>query len=203
MIKCHMIFDVKLGENFGRKARLVGGGHMTTAPTSITYSSVVSRDSVRLALTIAAFNGLDILACNIQNAYLTAKCREKIWTVAGPEFVPEEVSMMIVKMALYGLKSSGAAFRSKLAGVLRDIQYYPTKADPDVWIRPAVKADWTEYYEMVLCYMDDVIAIFADPMKTIDGVKKVFKLKDDKAEPPDMYLGALLQKVKTADGLSK
>ena len=36
MIKCHMIFDVKLGENFRRKARLVGGGHMTTAPTSIT-----------------------------------------------------------------------------------------------------------------------------------------------------------------------
>ena len=89
MIKCHMIFDVKLGENFRRKARLVGGGHVTTAPTSITYSSVVSRDSVRLALTIAALNGLDILACNIQNAYLTAKCREKIWTVAGPEIGPE------------------------------------------------------------------------------------------------------------------
>ena len=86
MIKCHMIFDVKLGENFRRKARLVGGGHMTTAPTSITYSSVVSRDKMRIALTVAALNGLDILACNIQNAYLTAKCREKIWTIAGPEF---------------------------------------------------------------------------------------------------------------------
>ena len=108
--------------------------------------------------------------------------------------------MMIVKMALYGLKSSGDAFRSKLAGVLRDLQYDHTKADPDVWIRPAVKADGTEYYEMVLCYVDDVLAISADPMKTIDGVKKVFKLKDDKAEPPDMYLGASLQKVETADG---
>ena len=62
-IKCHIIFDVKLGENFSRKARLVGGGHTTTAPASITYSSVVSRDSVRIALTIAALNDLDILAC--------------------------------------------------------------------------------------------------------------------------------------------
>ena len=44
---------------------------MTTAPTSITYSSVVSRDSVRIALTIAALNGLDILAFDIHNAYLT------------------------------------------------------------------------------------------------------------------------------------
>ena len=79
-----MVFDVKLGENFRRKARLVGGGHTTTDPASINYSSVVSRDSVRIALTIASLNDLDILACDIQNAYLTAVCREKIWTRAGP-----------------------------------------------------------------------------------------------------------------------
>ena len=36
-IKCHMIFGVKLGENFRRKARLVGGGNITTAPASSTY----------------------------------------------------------------------------------------------------------------------------------------------------------------------
>ena len=81
-----MIFDIKLGKNFRRKARLVGGGHTTTAPSSITLSSVVSRDSVRIALTIEALNELDILACDIHNAYLTALCRENIWTFAGPEF---------------------------------------------------------------------------------------------------------------------
>ena len=93
---------------------------------------------------------LDILACDIQNAYLMALCREKIWTRAGPEFGSEEGTIMIVKMALYGLKSSGAAFREKLAGVLHDIGYTPSKADPDVWIRPAVKPDGSEYCEMVL-----------------------------------------------------
>ena len=71
-IKCHIIFDVKLGENFIRKVILVGRGHTTTDPASITYSSVVSRDSVRIALTIAALNDLYILACDIQNAYLMA-----------------------------------------------------------------------------------------------------------------------------------
>ena len=30
-IKYHMMFDIKLGENFRRKAQLVGGGHTTTA----------------------------------------------------------------------------------------------------------------------------------------------------------------------------
>ena len=79
-----MIFDVKLGENFRRKARLVGGGPTKTATSLITYSLFVSRDSVRIDLKILALNDLDILACDIQNAYLTEVCRENIWTRAGP-----------------------------------------------------------------------------------------------------------------------
>ncbi len=145
-IRCHLIFDVKMGENFRRKARFVAGGHTTEVPdTLFTYSSVVSRDSVRIALTIAALNGLQIMACDIQNAYLTADCREKIWTVAGPEFGSEAGTVFLVKKALYGLKSAGAAFRSLLADNLMDMGYRPTKADPDVWLRPAIKPDGFEY----------------------------------------------------------
>ena len=40
-IHCHMVFDIKM-EDFCPKARLVAGGHMTKAPPTITYSSVVS-----------------------------------------------------------------------------------------------------------------------------------------------------------------
>jgi hypothetical protein len=43
-IGCHIIFDVKM--DFSRKARFVAGGHTTMAPSSMTYSSVVSRDSI-------------------------------------------------------------------------------------------------------------------------------------------------------------
>ena len=53
-IKCHLIFDIKMGENFRRKARFVAGGHMTDTPTTLAYASVVSRDSVCIALTIVA-----------------------------------------------------------------------------------------------------------------------------------------------------
>ena len=84
-IKCHLIFDVKMGESFRRKARFVAGGHTTEVPDSIiTYASVVSRDSVRLALTIAALSDLKVMVCDIQNAYLTADCRGKY----GLEQVP-------------------------------------------------------------------------------------------------------------------
>ena len=55
-VRCHMIFDVKM-EDFRRKARFVAGSHMTKAPATLTYASVVSRETVRIALTIAALNG--------------------------------------------------------------------------------------------------------------------------------------------------
>ena len=55
-IKYHMIFDIKLGKNFRTKDRLVVEGHTTKSPSSITFLLVVSRDSVRIALTITVFN---------------------------------------------------------------------------------------------------------------------------------------------------
>ena len=60
-----MIFEIKLGENFRRKDRLVGGRHKTATHASITYLLVLSRDLVRIALAIVALNELDILACDI------------------------------------------------------------------------------------------------------------------------------------------
>ena len=74
----HIIFDIKLGEGFRRKARFVGDGHKTETPNSVTYSSVVSRDSVRIILMIAALNDLNIEGADIENVYLTAPCGEKV-----------------------------------------------------------------------------------------------------------------------------
>jgi hypothetical protein len=86
-MKCHMVFDIKM--EFTRKARYVAGGHMTDPPATLTYSSVVSRDSVRIAFLLAALNDIDILACDIGNAYLNASPREKVYTTAGPKFGAE------------------------------------------------------------------------------------------------------------------
>ena len=107
---------------------------------------------------------------------------------------------MIIKRALYGLKSSGAAFRAKLADCIWDMGYRPSKADPDVWLKPATKANGHKYYEMILCYVDDVISISEKPMRAIEGIQSIFKLKGDKAGIPDMYLGAGIEKVETASG---
>ena len=79
-----------------RKARYVAGGHTTDPPSSITCSSVVSRDSIRISFTLAALNNVDIGAADIGNAYLKAKCQEKIWTVVGTGFGSEKGKVMLV-----------------------------------------------------------------------------------------------------------
>ena len=83
----HIIFDIKLVEDFRGKARFMGNVHKTRPPNSVTYSSVVSRDSVRIMLLVVALNNLDIQGADIENAYLTEPCREKVWMYRGIEFV--------------------------------------------------------------------------------------------------------------------
>ena len=132
-IKCHLIFDVNMSDKFPQKARSIAGGHMTDTPSTLAYASVVSRDSVRIALPIAALNVIDILSCDIYNTYLTADCRDKIWTCAVPDFGSEIGTIMIFRNALYEFKSSGAAFCVHLDDTLHEIGFLSTKVDPGVW----------------------------------------------------------------------
>mgnify|MGYP003321204368 FL=1 len=197
-IKCHMIFDVKM--DFTRKARFVAGGHMTNTPPTLTYSSVVSRDSVRLAFLIAALNNLDILACDISNAYLHATCKEKIWFLGGDETGNDKGKVLVITRALYGLKSSGAAWHAKLAGTLQEMKFVSTRADADVYRRPATRPDGTEYYELLLVYVDDILLISHDPKPTLTKLGQIYNIKNDTIAEPTQYLGAQIYKHSLPDG---
>ena len=192
-IECHMIFDVKI--DLTRKARLVAGGHQTDPPKDSTYSSVVSRDSVRIAFLLAALNDLDILAADVQNAYLNAETKEKVYTVAGMEFGANKVGRpVLIVRALYGLKSSGARWRDHMATTLRKAGFIGSMADPDVWMRAQTKPCGTRYWEYVLCYVDDILAVSHDPQAIMDYLSQNYTLKSDSVKTPDTYLGAEVRK---------
>ncbi len=191
----HIIFDIKFGEGFRCKARYVGDGHKTETPNSVTYSSVVSRDSVCIILMITALNDLDIEGAGIENTYLTAPCQEKVWIRGGLEFGDMAGKALIVEKALYGLKSSGAAFRAFLAEAIDQMGFQSSMADPDVWMRPAVKPDGEQYYEYIICYVDDVLAVSAQAKDLLRELQMEFKFKKDKIEPPDIYLVARLARI--------
>lgn len=83
-INVHLIFDVK--QTLKRKARLVAGGNMTDPPKDSVYSGVVSLQSLRIISFLAEFNGLELMAADIGNAYLEAHTKEKVYCIAGSEF---------------------------------------------------------------------------------------------------------------------
>ena len=191
----NLIFDVKLSDNFRRKARFVADGHLVENPESITYITVVSRDSVRILLLAGALNDLNVMGADVKNEFLSEDNLEKHWTRAGPEFGAEQGKVFIVVRSLYGMKSASAAFRSFMAKRLDEIGFKSIPADPEVWLRPAIKPDGEEYYEYVLMYVDDILAISIDPteiLKSMEG--KTVKYKNGKIAPPEMYLGARLKR---------
>ena len=67
-INVHMIFDINMDGKFTRKERLASDIPTTSPPPSITYSSVVSMVSVRIAFLLESLNDLDIFACDTGNA---------------------------------------------------------------------------------------------------------------------------------------
>ena len=163
-IRCHMNFEVKI--DLRCKARYVAGGHLTDPPSSITYSTVVSRESVRIAFLIAALNDLNILAGDIQNAYLNAPTTEKLYCVAGQEWKGDQGRYVIIVRALYGLKSSALAWRNHLSDVLSNsLKFRSSLADPDVWYKPSTKSNGEKYYAYILVYVDDILVIDEDPTK--------------------------------------
>ena len=134
-------------------------------------------------------NNLKVLACDIHKAYVPAMCRENILTVAWTEFGPKKVKVVVVVRGLYGLKSSGAAFRGLLYEQFHDLGCRPLIDGPDVWIIPEVKPGGFMQYEYVLCYVYDMLCISYDLFRTMKVIRAKSKLKGDKIEEPDMYLG--------------
>ena len=193
-ITCHIIFDVKF--DLTRKARYVAGGHLTKVSPSMSYSSVVSRDSVRIMFLVAALNDLDIQMCDIGSAYLNAETRERVWFKAGAEWGDVRAgSQVIIIRALYGLKSSGAEWKKTFSDYIKyTLGYEPcVGADDNIYLRAEKTSDGQEYYSYLVVYVDDVLCINKDPKKVLDMINRDYRLKELPAQPT-MYLGADISK---------
>ena len=171
-IRCHFVYDVK---HDGRhKARLVAGGHLTETPVNSVYSSVVSLKGIRLIIFLAERNSLPIWGTDIGNAYLEAITKEKVCIIAGPEFGPREGHLLIIHKALYGLRSSGLRWHERFSDTLRELGFFPSKAEDDIWMR---KSD--NIYEYIASYVDDLCIAAKDPASIIQAleINRGYKLK--------------------------
>ncbi len=189
---------------FTRKVQYVTGGHCTNPPKVMTYSSVFSRESMQIALFLAALNDLGVHLTDIGNTYLMAQTLECCYVVAGDEFGPELKGCILkIVRVLYRLKSAGTSFHVHLASILWHVMgFMPSLADPNVWMHLAMKPDGTPYYKYILCYVDDVLIISMDPDGIANKLKEHFVLKDvlDPTKKQQCYLGAMIGKYNFLDG---
>jgi hypothetical protein len=94
-ISVHFVFDVK---NDGRhKARLFADGHLTKFSLHSVYSAVVSNKGFRWVI------------------FLEELINPELWATY------EKVYILIISNDLYGLKTSGARWRDRLADWMREL----------------------------------------------------------------------------------
>jgi hypothetical protein len=171
-IRAHLVFDVK---HDGRhKACYITGGHLTNVPNMSVYSGVVSLQGLRMVAFLSELNGLNLWATDIGNAYLEARMSELLFIIASPEFGDLEGHMLVIYKALYRLCSSGLRWHERFSACLRDMGFFPCKAEPDIWMR---RVD--DHYEYIAMYVDDLAISFKDPKAITDILmnKYNFKLK--------------------------
>ena len=83
---------------------------------------------------------------------LMYSCQENIWFVAGAECGPDQQGCVFkLVRALYGLKPSGAAWRAMfLEFIINVMNFKPTRADADVYMRKNFCNGGNPYYEYLL-----------------------------------------------------
>jgi hypothetical protein len=181
-IRVHLVYAVK---HDGRhKARLCANGNLTEVPIDSVYSGVVSLRSLRTVIFLAELNGLESWATDIGNAYLEAETSEKVFIVAGPEFGELEGHTLVVFKALYGLRSSGLRWSEKFSLCLRDMGFFPSLADPCIWMR---RVD--NHYEYIAVYVDDLAIASKNPAEIIRVLTDKYKFKLKGTGPIEFHLG--------------
>ena len=75
-------------------------------------------------------------------------------------------------------------------------------ADPDMWMRPAIKSNGNTYYEYILLYVDNALVVSENAESILrNKLGRYFHLKDESIGPPTMYLGGRVCKVQLENGV--
>ena len=188
-IRVHFVYAVKHDGRF--KARLVADGHLTKEPVESIYSGVVSLRSLRMVVFLSQLNNLEIWGADVGNAYLEADTDEKLCIMAGPEFKELQGHLLIMVKALYGTCSGGARWDDRLFDILQELKFKPSKADPDVWMRPEPGGTC---YEYIAVYVDDLAIAAKDPQAFCNELKKKYNLKLKGVGPLEYHLGCTYKK---------
>ena len=92
---------------------------------------------------------------------------------------------------LHGTRSGGARWHDRLFDILQELKFKPSKADPDVWMRPEPGGTC---YEYIAVYVDDLAIAAKDPQAFCNELKKRYNLKLKGVGSLEYHLGCTYKK---------
>ena len=200
-IGCKWIFKTKIdgdGNIERYKARLVAQGYTQKFGVDYdqTFSPVVSFESIRSIISIAAKNGLKLHQIDVKTAFLNGELSEEICLKQPEGFVSKGYEDYVCKLkrSIYGLKQSARCWNVELDKKLKGMGFKQCKSDPCIYIKNA-----KEGYCIIAVYVDDLI-VGGENDENIELTKKTIS---EKFEVTDMGLLHYFLGVKVIQKLDK
>ena len=150
------------------------------------YSSVVGIDSVRIALLLAQLNGLQVCAGDVSCAFLQSQCKEKIYTIAGPEFGPKlQGKVLVMNKSIRWTLLSKCILPQILckSAIQHRVQTFPHWSRIYGW---KIARHTTSMWAM---WVDNILVMSKEPLKVIQEFKEAGEYKLKGVGAPKYYLG--------------
>jgi len=92
--------------------------------------------------------------------------------------------VLIVSKALHGLHSSGLRWSEHLVDVLREMGFFRSKCEKDIWMR-----DMGGHYECIAAYVNDLMIASEDPEAIVKTLMEKCQFKLKGTGPTKFHLG--------------
>ena len=162
LLKGRWVYKNKLGDNnqlLRRKARFVAKGFMQMYGRDFfeTHSPVAKMKSIKLMLSLAAKNNMEIHQMDFDTAFLNATVKEDIYMEQPEGFHVGDANMVLkLNKALYGLKQAPREWNKTIDKFMRGLGYQVLRSDPCVYI----KRSKTNKLIIICLYVDDTVFAF-------------------------------------------
>ena len=147
------------GKNEPYKARLCMRGDLEDGKEDIRADSpTASKDTLKLALIIAANEGLKVKSIDINSAFLQGKSLSRKIYVSPPPEANRTGKLWLLNQAAYGILDGGRMFYLKLSETLKSLGLHDVHSDGSVFtfVRDG------KFHGLVVSHVDDLLLIGDD-----------------------------------------
>jgi hypothetical protein len=198
-VKCRWVYKVKQkpdGSVERFKARVVAKGYLQQHGVDYNevFAPVSKHATLRVLLSIAAAQDLEIIHLDIKTAFLNGVLEEDVWMELPEGFNPNPNLVCKLRKALYGLKQAPRQWFLRLRAELLNLEFLPSQADPSLYVRRDPTGDM-----FLMAYVDDLKCVTNNLtllQLVKDRLNEVFDVRD--LGPASYFLGMEIERDREA-----